>query len=118
MDVNNVAFDEQATYIPPAPAVAAVQVPPQITVHAPERETQNTVGSLEHLEKAISQINRSISSFDRHMQISVHQKTNRYMVKVMDTQRNEIIREIPPEKALDAFAKALELAGILIDKRR
>jgi flagellar protein FlaG len=73
---------------------------------------------LEGLEKALDQINQSIASFHRHMDISVHRKTNRIMVKVMDTSNNEVIREIPPEKALDAFAKALELAGILMDHKR
>jgi flagellar protein FlaG len=37
------------------------------------------------------------------------------MVKVMDINTNEVIREIPPEKVLDAFAAALELAGVFVD---
>lgn len=40
------------------------------------------------------------------------------MVKVVDTQTNEIIREIPPEKTLDMFVKMLELAGIFVDEKR
>jgi flagellar protein FlaG len=73
---------------------------------------------VEGIEKAIDNINQSIASFHRHMNISVHQRTNRIMVKVMDTEKNEVIREIPPERVLDAFAKALELAGVLLDERR
>ena len=129
MDVNGVTTYDAPAYTPPpppapAPAPAPVQESsapePQVSAvnSEREREPQTQVKSLEGLEKALDQINQSIASFHRHMQISVHQKTNRIMVKVMDTEKNEVIREIPPERALDAFAKALEMAGILIDHRR
>jgi flagellar protein FlaG len=40
------------------------------------------------------------------------------MVKVVDSETGEVIREIPPEKLLDMFANMLELAGLIIDERR
>ena len=39
------------------------------------------------------------------------------MVKVINSETNEVIREIPPEKILDLVAKMWELAGILVDER-
>ena len=38
------------------------------------------------------------------------------MVKVINEDTNEVIREIPPEQILDMVAKMWELAGILVDK--
>jgi flagellar protein FlaG len=70
------------------------------------------------LDKALVKINESLAAFSRELQVSVHDKLNRIMVKVMDTKEKKVIREIPPEKVLDAFAKALELAGVLIDEKR
>jgi len=40
------------------------------------------------------------------------------MVKVIDINTNEVIREIPPEKILDMVATMLEMAGIIVDERR
>jgi flagellar protein FlaG len=40
------------------------------------------------------------------------------MVKVINSDTNEIIREIPPEKTLDLVAKMWEMAGIIVDERR
>jgi flagellar protein FlaG len=40
------------------------------------------------------------------------------MVKVVDTETQEVIREIPSEKILDMVANILEMAGILVDERR
>lgn len=70
------------------------------------------------LDATLKQINQLMASFHRRMEISVHSKLNRIMVKVVDTEQNKVIKEIPPEKVLDAFAKALELAGVLIDVKQ
>jgi flagellar protein FlaG len=40
------------------------------------------------------------------------------MVKVIDENTGEVIREIPPKKILDMVANMLELAGLLVDERR
>jgi flagellar protein FlaG len=121
MDVSSINAYDAPMYEPPpvqTPDAAVAETPSVSGIPTErERETQTEVKSMDGLERALEQINKSISGFRRHMQISVHQKTNRIMVKVMDTQKNEIIREIPPEKALDAFATALEMAGILLDRR-
>jgi flagellar protein FlaG len=40
------------------------------------------------------------------------------MVKVIDAETDEIIREIPPEKILDMVAMMWEMVGIIVDERR
>ncbi|HEX3029893.1 MAG TPA: flagellar protein FlaG, partial [Clostridia bacterium] len=47
-----------------------------------------------------------------------HQKTKQIMVKVIDSDTGDVIREIPPEKTLDMVAKMWEMAGIVVDERR
>jgi len=44
------------------------------------------------------------------LQFSIHEETKEIMVKVLDTDTEEVIREIPPEKILDMVAKIWELA--------
>ena len=39
------------------------------------------------------------------------------MVKVIDQNTDEIIREIPPEKILDMVAALWEMAGIIVDRK-
>ncbi|HHX94548.1 MAG TPA: flagellar protein FlaG [Clostridia bacterium] len=50
-------------------------------------------------------------------EFSVHEGTEKIMVKVIDEGTDEIIREIPPEQILNMVAKMWELAGLLVDKR-
>jgi flagellar protein FlaG len=39
------------------------------------------------------------------------------MVKVLNKDTGELIREVPPEKTLDLVASMMEIAGILVDEK-
>ena len=67
---------------------------------------------------ALERVNRSLAGSSRRFDISIHEKTNEIMVKVIDSETDKVIREIPPEKILDMVAKLWELAGLIVDERR
>ena len=69
------------------------------------------------LQQAIDSANAALTGSGRHLDIRFHEPTNRTVVTVYDTETNDVIREIPPERVLDAHANMLELAGILMDTR-
>ena len=69
------------------------------------------------IKMAVDDANRALQFLNTRLQFSVHEETNQIMVKVIDETNGEIIREIPPEKLLDALAKMWELVGILIDEK-
>lgn len=47
-----------------------------------------------------------------------HEDTHRITIKIKDKDTDEVIKEIPSEKALEMLKKAWELAGILVDEKR
>ncbi|GIP42149.1 flagellin [Paenibacillus sp. J45TS6] len=51
------------------------------------------------------------------LDINIHEKTHDIIVRVLNKETGELIREIPPEKMLDLVAKMMEIAGILVDKK-
>jgi len=69
---------------------------------------------IEMIEKA----NKAITGTTCRFEYSIHEETKEIMVKVINKETQEIIREIPPEKILDMVAKMWELVGILVDERR
>jgi flagellar protein FlaG len=83
-----------------------------------ERKGDNVPISDEQLIKAIERAIKSIQGPTTSLDFSVHKQTKQIMVKVLDKETGEVIREIPPEKNLDLLAKLWEMAGILIDERR
>jgi flagellar protein FlaG len=69
---------------------------------------------IEVIEKA----NRAIEGATCSFEFSIHERTKQIMVKVIDKDTKEVIREFPPEKILDMVAKMWEVAGIIVDERR
>ena len=71
----------------------------------------------EHLKKMIVEMNRKISNSNEEAVFGVHEKTNRIMIKILDKDTKEVIKEFPPEKTLDMIASIWEMAGILVDEK-
>ena len=72
----------------------------------------------EHLKKMIAEMNRKISNSNEEAVFGVHERTNRIMIKILDKDTKEVIKEFPPEKTLDMIASIWEMAGILVDEKR
>lgn len=72
----------------------------------------------EQLKKAIMEMNRRINNSNEEAVFGVHEDTNRIMIKIMDKDTKEVIKEFPPEKTLDMIARIWEMAGILVDEKR
>ncbi|WDV46126.1 flagellar protein FlaG [Clostridiaceae bacterium M8S5] len=82
-----------------------------------ENNIKNSKVQEQDIIHAIEQANKSVIVYDRRLEFSIHDKTKQIMVKVIDTVKDEVIREIPAEKTLDMVAKFLEVAGILVDEK-
>ena len=70
----------------------------------------------ERIRKAVQEINKK-SNGDTAVKLSIHEKSNRLMIKIVDKKTQKVIREYPPEETLDAVTKVLELAGMIVDKK-
>ena len=79
--------------------------------------TKQTQQKSEQLKKAIAEMNRKINNSNEEAVFGVHEDTNRIMIKIMDKETKEVIKEFPPEKTLDMIAKIWEMAGILVDEK-
>jgi flagellar protein FlaG len=106
--------------VAPVPETEIVYAP-ATTVALPVGEEAELARAVQRsevkLERAVAELNQSLASYARHMSISMHQATGRAMVTVYNTDTREIIREIPPEKVLDAHASLMEIAGLFVDTR-
>lgn len=68
--------------------------------------------------ESIEMANRKMLGPKRELEFAIHKQTKQIMVKVIDKETKEVLREIPPEKVLDAVAHMCELAGIFMDEKR
>jgi flagellar protein FlaG len=94
----------------PAPAVKTA-APVELT-EAVRATTEPR--SAEQVKQAVSDINKAMESLSRGVEFSLDEDTHRTVVKVIDQQTKEVLRQMPSEEAL-AIAKALDkLQGLLI----
>ncbi|MBZ4686920.1 MAG: flagellar protein FlaG [Clostridia bacterium] len=71
----------------------------------------------EQVIKAIEEANKSLALTQTSFEFSIHEETKEIMVRVLNKETGEVIREIPPEKILDMIAQMWELAGLLVDEK-
>lgn len=83
----------------------------------PNKGAQQSQAMSEPLKKAIAEMNRKINNSNEEAVFGVHEGTNRIMIKIMDKDTKEVLKEFPPEKTLDMIAKIWEMAGILVDEK-
>lgn len=95
-----------------------VSIPNEKTESGDESEKKKIPISEKTVFNAIEGANKAILGTYRRFEFSIHEKTREIMVKVIDTQTDEVVREIPPEKVLDMVATMWEMAGIIVDERR
>lgn len=70
----------------------------------------------EQLEKAVVAMNDYVQSINRDLQFSVDEETERTVIKVIDSQSGELIRQIPDEVFLELARKLNDGGGVqLID---
>jgi flagellar protein FlaG len=110
---------------PPArtqPSHAAEQAPKST---GPERHVATASGqelplnkaedevSVQQVESAVSQISDYVQNFQRDLQFSVDKDSDRLVVKVVDSETQEVIRQIPSEEML-RIARSLDSSESLI----
>ncbi|PIH58363.1 flagellar protein FlaG [Paenibacillus sp. LK1] len=82
-----------------------------------EKQGMNLSVGEELLIRNIDRAVKALQGPETTLDISIHEKTHDIMVKVLNKETGEVLREIPPEKTLDLVAKMMEIAGILIDEK-
>ncbi|WP_420799970.1 flagellar protein FlaG [Paenibacillus urinalis] len=82
-----------------------------------DSKVQGVSAGNEYLIRNIERAMKALEGPQTTLDISIHERTHDIMVKVLNRETGELIREIPPEKTLDLVAKMMEIAGILVDKK-
>jgi flagellar protein FlaG len=86
----------------------------------PKPASENTAGSAEQVSAMVEDLQTSLEMLQqKHTQLnfSVHEKTDRVMVRITDQSSGDVIREIPSEEFLDMAAKLQEMVGLMFDAK-
>jgi len=109
--ITNVAMLGRTVETRPSNSTEKVAVQRQtIAVEVAEVETREIDMELsqEALEKVVSQLNAYIQNTQRDVDFSVDDATGRVVVRVIDSESEEVIRQIPSEEMLAISRHLLE----------
>jgi flagellar protein FlaG len=98
------------------PSIAAWQAAaPVQTVNAVQQSAE--VPKMGDVENAVKKINEAMKALSPNLEFSVDSDSNRQVVKVVDQETNEVIRQMPTPEAIE-IAKALDrLQGLLVRQK-
>jgi flagellar protein FlaG len=52
-----------------------------------------------------------------HFEFKIHEKSGEVIVKLIDNETDEVVREIPSEKMVEIMSNLRELVGLCVDKK-
>lgn len=71
----------------------------------------------EKIQKAVKSMNEFLEINYRSTRFVYHEELERYYITVVDKETEEVIKEIPPKKLLDAFYEMQKLVGMIVDEK-
>ncbi|WP_232219590.1 flagellar protein FlaG [Carnobacterium pleistocenium] len=71
----------------------------------------------EEIEQTVEKVNHFLIGLKTQFDYKIHEDTGRTVVRLIDKQTEEVIKEIPPERMLDILASIWDSAGILLDRK-
>ncbi|TKI72835.1 flagellar biosynthesis protein FlaG [Lysinibacillus mangiferihumi] len=69
------------------------------------------------LQEAVDKMNQMLEVNHNAAKFKYHEGLDRYYVTVVDRETDEVIKEIPPKRLLDAFYEMQKLFGMIIDEK-
>lgn len=102
--------------------VSPISAAPPATIHRPAEPVRGVAATtgekidLATVMKAVSSIKARLEPVGGGLEFNVDQASGRTVVRVVDLETNQIIRQIPSEEMVE-LARVLErLEGLLVDK--
>ena len=69
------------------------------------------------IDKAVDKIKETVSNLAQSLQFSIDEDTGKTVVKVMDSQTQEIIRQIPSKEAISIARTLDKVQGLLLNDK-
>jgi flagellar protein FlaG len=69
------------------------------------------------LKEITEEVNDAIKPLNQDLKFHFDDKSNELVVKVVDTKTDKVIKQFPPQEALNLMQKVKEVVGLLFDER-
>jgi len=117
-NVSTVSVDPVMTDNTGVGSVAISQAPaPQVKNDLPTNSLQKVTRSTEEIKKDLDAVNDQLKAMNRSIQFSIDNTTNEVIVKIVDQNTGEVIRQIPPENMVKIRDSLANMTGLIVEKK-
>ncbi|MFT5712532.1 MAG: flagellar protein FlaG [Glaciecola sp.] len=102
---------DKSAYVPESDKVSLVKV---VTETKSAERAKEELSETEALEEVVMQLSEVMSLMNKGLAFSVDEDSGSAIVKVMDINSGEIIRQIPSDEALELAQKLQDVKGLLM----
>lgn len=79
---------------------------------------EEQVVSKEKMHQVVESINEIFEISNKNLKFVYHEGLKEYFVQLVNSETDEIVKEIPPKKLLDAYYEMQKLVGMIVDEKR
>lgn len=87
------------------------------TVEQSRKVLQKETRSAEEIQKDLEMINEQLKSSNSSIQFSIDDKSNEIIVRIVDRDTGEVIRQIPPESIVRLRDSMRDMSGLFVEKK-
>ena len=115
MDIDNIQINTPYTSLTPSSSARSIkslsQTEKGLVPHWHVEQQK------EELVEITAILNQLPPLTERKLNFLVHEATNRLVVHIVNSETDEVVREIPPQKVLDVVARIQDAIGLLLDEK-
>jgi len=86
-------------------------------MQAEQKANEKEIFPKDKVQKAVDALNEFMTLQNHNSKFVMHEGLERYFVQVVDSKTDEVIREVPPRKLLDAFYSMQKFLGMIVDEK-
>ncbi|WP_197139803.1 flagellar protein FlaG [Lysinibacillus sphaericus] len=92
------------------------------TISKPLEEKTTSIGeeqevSKDKLQQVVDVVNEFLEINNSSSKFIYHEGLERYYVTIVNRDTEEVVKEIPPKKLLDAFYEMQKMVGMIVDEK-
>jgi len=92
--------------------------PPRVVPERPQRsQSVQPKVSRQEIEEQARALEKTFMAFNRKVRLSVNEEIGQVIIKVIDSETDKVIKEIPAEEIQHLIARIKETIGILVDQK-
>ena len=73
--------------------------------------------SEKEFKEVTEKLNETVQTFHEDLQFQLHEESDMMMAKLVNIQKHETIKEMPPKEMLDMLGKIKKMVGLIIDEK-